>query len=57
MALVTQAEAARILGISRQAVSIAINAGRLETQLDSEGKASEGVHRLITTKAELEPST
>ena len=38
MALVTQAEAARILGISRQAVSIAINAGRLETQLDSEGK-------------------
>ena len=38
MALVTQAEAARILGISRQAVSIAINAGRLETQLDSDGK-------------------
>lgn len=38
MALVTQAEAARILGISRQAVSLAIKAGRIQTRLDSEGK-------------------
>ncbi len=38
MALVTQAEAARILGITAPAISQAIRQGRLKTVLNEKGK-------------------
>ena len=38
MALVTQAEAARILGITPQAIGQAITKGRLKTVLDEKGR-------------------